>query len=60
MSSTERAEPGSIGSEGLFASYELDGFFDRFRIGGQWRLDLAQNALAGLTAAMEEIGRAHV
>src|SRR5438093_646092 len=34
---------------------ELDGFFDRFRIGGQWRLDLAQNALAGLTAALEAL-----
>ncbi len=34
---------------------ELDSFFDRFRIGGQWRLDLAQNALAGLTAALEAL-----
>ena len=34
---------------------ELDSFFDRFRIAGQWRLDLAQNALAGLTAALEAL-----
>jgi intracellular multiplication protein IcmO len=34
---------------------ELDSFFDRFRIGGQWRLDLAQSALAGLTAALEAL-----
>jgi TraM recognition site of TraD and TraG len=34
---------------------ELDSFFERFRIGGQWRLDLAQNALAGLTAALEAL-----
>ncbi|MGH7357521.1 MAG: type IV secretory system conjugative DNA transfer family protein, partial [Candidatus Rokuibacteriota bacterium] len=34
---------------------ELDSFFDRFRIGTQWRLDLAQSALAGLTAALEAL-----
>jgi hypothetical protein len=34
---------------------ELDSFFDRFRIAGQWRLDLAQSALAGLTAALEAL-----
>jgi hypothetical protein len=34
---------------------ELGSFFDRFRIGGQWRLDLAQSALAGLTAALEAL-----
>src|SRR5512145_280057 len=43
----------AVGALELMA--ELDGFFDRFRIGGQWRLDLAQNALAGLTAALEAL-----